>query len=221
MIENLYRFPKSAEYGKIIPKSKIYEHSSISSKLKELFVREVEKIVWSYKLSPQTINLEPTENVKEIQIITIYLKTSEISIEVLQSIDKAIPSPIIFEIIYNNKIKYIAAYKRPSLADKTKRVISSYLQSEWINDKSEKDELPVVFNLDSLYKIFLTELSCILIRDYEKLEDFFSRLDEINSKKKEAEKIEARMRKEKQFKVRVELNRKLNNLKIEISELKK
>jgi hypothetical protein len=41
----------------MLAKRKIYEHAAPTSKVKELFVAQVEKITWAYKLSPATINL--------------------------------------------------------------------------------------------------------------------------------------------------------------------
>ena len=53
----IYDFPKKTTYGKMMPKSKIYAFANPGTRVKELFAREVDKIIWSYKLSPQTLNL--------------------------------------------------------------------------------------------------------------------------------------------------------------------
>ena len=47
----------NAAFGRILPKNKIYEHAHPSTALKELFVRQVDQIVWKYKLAHETINL--------------------------------------------------------------------------------------------------------------------------------------------------------------------
>ena len=76
----LYNFPKQAAFGRKLPKSKIYEYASPTSKVKEMFVRQVEKIIWSYKLSPETINLPVKGGVQEIQVFTIVLKTETLDV---------------------------------------------------------------------------------------------------------------------------------------------
>jgi len=53
----LFNYPKAAAFERVLPKSKIYEHSKPSNAVKELFVKQVDKIVWQYKLAPETINL--------------------------------------------------------------------------------------------------------------------------------------------------------------------
>ena len=49
----LFDYPKKAAFGRVLPKNKIYEHGSPSAAVKQLFVRQVEQIVWQYKLAPE------------------------------------------------------------------------------------------------------------------------------------------------------------------------
>ena len=93
-----FDYPKSAAFGRVLPKNKIYEHAGANTALKDLFVREVDQIVWRYKLAPETINLSATKSVAEIQVFDISLKTRQLDEAVLRAIDKAIPFPLIFEL---------------------------------------------------------------------------------------------------------------------------
>ena len=81
----LFDYPTKARFGRKIPKSKLYENASVNTKLKDKFVNQIEKIVWQYKLAPETTNLGATDNVPEIQVFAIYLKGDEID-DVLQLI---------------------------------------------------------------------------------------------------------------------------------------
>ncbi|MBM9520758.1 DUF4391 domain-containing protein [Desulforhopalus vacuolatus] len=204
----------------MVAKGKIYEHAAPTKKVKELFITQVEKIIWSYKLSPATINLPESAGVKEIQIFSVSLKNGDLSHEVLQTVDKAIPSPILFELLFNGRTRYVGAYKRPNEADKSKWIISSYFQSAWIDDDAERVKLPVVLNMEALYQAFLTALSPLRFQKGENLNDMVVKIDLLGVKEREAEKIEKRMEKEKQFNRRVEMNRALNELNREIENLK-
>jgi len=216
----LYDFPKAATFGRMVAKNKIYEHASPNAKVKELFVQEVEKITWAYKLSPGTINIPAGEDVQELQIFVITLRTETLAQEVLQTIDKAIPSPILFQLNCNGKSRYMAAYKRVSEGDKNKWVISSYFETDWITDNSEKTELPIVLNMGVLYQTILKAIIPLPSRDTESLDGLVARVDLLRTKEREADKVGARIKKEKQFNRRVELNRSLNELKAEIDDLK-
>ena len=119
----LFAYPKQAEFGRVLPKNKIYEHSGANTRLKDLFVEQVEQIVWRYKLAPETINLPAKSGVPEIQVFAIQLKTSELHRDVLRCIDGAVQFPIIFELTQGQgaeaRTQVIAAYKRPSEIDAT------------------------------------------------------------------------------------------------------
>ena len=55
----LYAWPKQAAFGRVVPKSKIYEHASVSAALKERFVQQVEQINWAYKLARKRSICQP------------------------------------------------------------------------------------------------------------------------------------------------------------------
>lgn len=215
----LYEFPQKTEYGKILPKTKIYSYASPGSRVKDLFTRQVERITWAYKLSPKTINLSASGYVQEVQVIVIDLKSGALGHDVLAAIDKAIPSPIIFVLRYKNKIRYAAAYKRPSEADKSKRVISVYFESDWMKDDIERKPLPVAVNLKGLYHNLIRGLIPLASGNDESIDELIARVERIQMIQREAEKLEGRMKKEKQYNRKVELHSQFGNLKKEIEAL--
>jgi len=216
----LYDFPKKTFFGRVLPKSKIYEHASPTPSVKDLFIREVDKIIWSYKLSPETINLPAKGYVQEIQIFTIALKTGTLKHEVLQAIDRAIPSPIFFALSFEHKIRYIAAYKRRNEADQSKRVVSGYFETNWLPDDTGRVALPVVLDLGGLYHTLLRGILPLPSRQNETIDELVSRVEKLRLKEREAVKAEVRLKKEKQFNRKVEINAELRSLKQEIEALK-
>lgn len=188
--------------------------------MKNLFVQEVDKITWSYKLSPKTINVPACKAVREIQVITIELRTGSLKNEVLYAIDKAVPSQIIFELKFKNKIKYAAAFKRPSEADKSKWVTSCYFESDWMRCETTRQKLPVALDMGILYNSMLMNLIPCNALDNETLADLVTRMETLRLKENEAARVEARILKEKQFNRKVEMNRELNELKEDIRILK-
>jgi hypothetical protein len=215
----LFDYPKIAAFGRILPKSKIYEHASPSAAVKGLFVRQVEQIVWQFKLAPETVNLKPSRTVPEIQVFRIALKTGELKHDVLHCIDRAIPFPIIFELQYEEKIKVIAAFKRSSDADRSKWVVSDYFESAWLPTDSPRTPLPVVLDLDVLYAHMLTALMPFPGQPGEGLQACVERIEQIRSKQRELGKCEARLRKEKQFNHKIAINAELRDVKQELGRL--
>jgi hypothetical protein len=215
-----FAFPEKARVGRMVPKNRIYAHAASTTALKDLFVRQVDRITWAYKLSPETINLPPGKAVKEFQVFTVALKTGKLKEEILAAIDRAIPSPILFEVVYGPRLRYWAAYKRPSEADGSKWVISRYFSSEWLPREGETSPLPVALDLDALYHSLLKGLLPFSLRPEESMDDFVQRTDRIGVLEREAEKVALRLKREKQFNRKVEINRELKKLTREIQALK-
>ena len=217
----LYKFPENAYFGRVLSKSKIYEHAAPSSSVKKMFVGDVEKIIWSYKLSPETINLPAKGDTKEIQVFTIELKKGIMKYEVLQAIDKAIPSPIIYTLSYENKLQYAAAFKRQSESDKNKWVVSNYFETDWISADTGRVSLPVVLDLKALYHSLLKGIIPLPIRQNETTGELVLRAENLRIMEREAVKVEARLEREKQFNRRVEINAELRKLKKDIEETRR
>ncbi|NOX09592.1 MAG: DUF4391 domain-containing protein [Gammaproteobacteria bacterium] len=216
----LYDYPKQAGFGRIVAKNKIYDRVKPSRKIQEAFVSQVGKIIWQYKLAPKTTNLSETEKVKEIEVFEVVSKTENLDVNILRCIDKSIAHPIIFHLTYADKIKVIATYKRPGEADASKWVTSEeYFETDWLPAGIERQKLPVVLNLSTLYERILRELIPLKPRENESLESHIERMEQVIAKDKEAKKLEVRMNREKQFNRRVELNRTLNELKTGVRSL--
>ena len=215
----LFDYPKKAAFGRVLPKNKIYEHGSVSSAVRQLFVRQVEQIVWQHKLAPETVNLKASKAVPEIQIFSITLKGDELKPEVLRCIDLAIPFPIIFELRFDGKVKPVAAFKRPSEADASKWVISEYFDGDWAPGDTHRKPLPMVFDLETLYGHLLVPLMPYPARPGEDLQTRVDRMERICLKQRELDRCEVRLRKEKQFNRKVAINAELRDLKQELENL--
>lgn len=236
----LYHYPSTAKVDKIIPKNKLYQRGSANHRIERLFVEQVESIRWAYKLSPHTINLNDSETIKEIQIFSIVSRVERLDTEVLQFIDKLIPSPIIFEIVFEDKIKVIANYKRQSQADSQKFVLGKYYATDW-QDLTQREDLPIVFGIADLYEYFIERLllatneaspNVVLIPNIEtNLSKTTRKIDSIEEKIAHAEKValltkqinelQKRIYKEKQFNRQVEMNLQLQMLQKQLNELLK
>jgi hypothetical protein len=219
----LIAYPKQAAFGRVLPKNKIYEHSGANTRLKELFVEQVEQIVWQYKLAPETINLPARPGVPEIQIFSIQLKSTELHEDVLRCIDSAVQFPILFELNQGQgdqaKTQVVAAYKRPSEADASRWVLSSYFATEWIPAATARTSIPLALDMAHLYAALLQRLMPLPARPQEALPDWIARVELAASKRREVDKTQAKLAKEKQFNRKVEINATLRRLKTELEQL--
>lgn len=212
-------YPKQAAFGRTLPKNKIYEHSAANTRLKNLFVEQVEQIVWQYKLAPETINLPAKPGVPELQIFSIQLKTPELNLDVLRCVDGAVQFPIIFELSFDGRTQVIAAYKRPNESDASRLVLSDYFATVWLPSDIKRSDMPLALDLGGLYEQALHRLIPTPARPYESLSDLVARVELVAAKQRAVEKAASRLAKEKQFNRKVEINAHLRQLKNELEEL--
>ena len=138
----MFQFPKAAEFNGIVAKSKIYNFAKPSRRVKDRFVSEIEKIVWRFKLSPETTNLPARQGVEEIQVFEVSLKRPEPCDDLLRVIDRAIAMPIFFLLSHGDRIRTVAAYKRPSDSDSSKWVTGDYFSTAWLPHDTASIALP-------------------------------------------------------------------------------
>lgn len=235
----LYDWPRAAAFGRVISKNKIYEHAGANTAMKDLFVREVDQIVWSHKLAPETVNLAATKHVAEIQVFRITARTATLDREVLRAIDKAIPFPLIFEVAHGGRVRLAAAYKRPSEADSARWVVGDHFQGDWLPEDAARAPLPVALNMGALYERLLEPLvakqTARLVPGMGEapqtpfapaeadrtvsLEERIARAEVIERQVRAVERIKARLAREKQFNKRVAINAELRAAREELKRL--
>nr|WP_289109398.1 DUF4391 domain-containing protein [uncultured Halomonas sp.] len=219
----LYAWPKQAAFGRVVPKSKIYEHANVSTALKERFVQQVEQINWAYKLAPETVNLPATPAVTEIQVFCLSLKGDGLDQDVLKAIDRAIPFPLIFELVQGGRVKLVAAYKRPAQNPKSDAdisIVGNYLETNWCPRDTPRQSLPVALDMNGLYEQLLLHMMPIPARSEESLADAVGRVEQLRARQREIDKVAARLKREKQFNRKVEMNAELRRMKAELERLK-
>jgi len=215
----MFAYPKQAEYNRAVPKSKIYVHAKPSRRVKDLFVAQVGEILWKYKLSPETINLPARNGVNEIQVFEIALKTPDIDAVVLQTIDKAILFPLVFQITHAGKVRFAVSYKRPSEADASKWVIEASFQTEPQPVDAERPPMPVALDLAGLYEQIVRRHIPLPPRAGEEIAEHVARFKLLEAKKKMHRQVETQLAQERQFNRKVELNAQLRALTAELVSL--
>jgi hypothetical protein len=125
-----FNLPAQSFVNKFIPKNKIFGKVILNTKIRNEFTDKIQKITWKYKLSEETININKTDNIEEIQIFEIELKEQIIPKNILKIIDKIIPYPILYIFTYKNEFaygislkdenaqNYVKNYKLPKVNDK-------------------------------------------------------------------------------------------------------
>lgn len=218
----MFNLPKTTIVDKIIPKVKFYEKTKANSKLKQLFIDDIEQIIWKNKLSKDTINLDEGKKVKEIEIFEITLKHKDLSKDILKTIDKFIPYQILYILRFEDKIKFTIAYKDSNKNNENIMVVDSYYESDWINENECNINLNLINSLDYVYNELIKSF---IPREIPKnnidIKYIVQNEKEIQILEKEIDKLEKTLRKEKQFNKKVEVKKILREKIKQLQNLNK
>jgi hypothetical protein len=215
----MFQLPSSTLVNRRIPKNKFYEKLQANHQLRELFTDQVESIIWKHKLSKDTIRLEPKEDIEEIQIFEVHLKEKSYSLELLRSIDKAIPYPILHVLMVEGQGKLAIAYKERNQTDENRSVVRSYHETDWQPIESIKLDILQGLNLKAVYENIIRQLLPIKVKPEIELTAVLERQAQIDKLTQECERLESKIRAEKQFNRKVELNMELQRKRKELNQL--
>ena len=220
----LFAYPKNAAFGRMVSKEAIYRHSTLSGRVTELFVRQLERITSSYKLAPVTINLPATPTLPQIQVFSIQLRQEGCAPEILDAIDGAVQFPLLFELCYQNRVRGAAAWKRlaePPVAGAAtgKWIISSHFSGPWLAQDAPRTALPHALNLEALYAALLEPLLPLAARPGEALAERIARIETAKKLQLEIERCEKKLHNEKQYNKKITINQELRAVQARLSSL--
>lgn len=199
----MFNLPNSCLVNKIIPKKTFYDKINMPLNLKREFIDLIDKIIWMYKIAPETYEIPKTDKIEELQIFEIILKKREKPKKAISLISKLIPYRILFIIKYQNDFCY-----------------SIKVQEIYYSDWNEYIDFNFMFsNLELLYEDIVKKI----IKENNNTKSFQDIID-LNFRKRELEyqisQTQAKMNSEKQFNRKIEYNRELRKLLKEREKIK-
>lgn len=202
-----FDLPKSTIVNRFIPKNAFDEYTSSSQKKK--FTDTIDKITWFNKLSKDTINLDGSD-VKEIQIFEIKLKTKEKIQPLLNVMDKAIPYHIIFIITFDEEHYLSTSQKHKHINNENSAVVDWSFTSDWKPNTTKKIALNLKDSIDFIFTNFCSQISGFQSKN---IVDIIEKDSAKTKLKRQIEDLELKIKKEKQFNLKVEMNEILKELK--------
>lgn len=147
--------PASTVVNRFVPKEKFYSKTDVSPKVRQLFIGEIEKITWSNKIAPSTLNIS-SGKLLELQVFEVLLKSHDISELVLRHIDKHIPYPILFIIKRDTSVKAAISFKEQNQRVENNMKVDTYFSTAW----GTEINLQLKGNsVDSIYQNYLYQVA--------------------------------------------------------------
>ena len=174
---------------------------------------------WTNKLSVETINLEG-EDIKELQLFKIELKTFSSIPQVLEIIDRSIPYAIIFSVHFKDNMYLSTSAKHAHPLNENRAVIDWTFSTSWFkNNTITKYQLNLKRSLDAVYKDFCLQVSGKMQLQSKSLNVLVENEQQIHRLEKEIERLKSKIKKCKQFNQKVALNMELQGKERELEKL--
>ena len=198
----MFNLSKNTEMNKQLPKSRLFERLDLTSKQKSIIDKSISSLYIVNNISEKTISqIQSSDEVESLYFILANLKDDGDIKEVSEIIFKSIPQKIILILKYDNKYRLACFYE--------KIIISDYIDENYIINLEG-------LNLDKVYQNIVAKIGNITIKDDYTLKEQIEENDKIETINNEIKILENKCKNEKQFNKKVEINKKINELKKEL-----
>ncbi len=218
-VDNLLHFPIETIVDSVVPKTKFYRFMEVNPRMKMHFVNDVESIRWLYKLSPDTLNVTATDDMKEIEVFVATLKDGDCPTDLFTFIDTNMPRHLVFVLLYGNNCMLLINYKQWKDDTHTSFKITQMFASPWVATSSLKLQIEGQ-SLPRIYDNFVAQISGIGEHKAGCMEEIVALRQQIAKQEAELQKLEKRMRREPQVDVQMEMHKKVRQMRKQVADLK-
>lgn len=218
-MDNLLHFPTETIVDSIVPKIKFYRFMEVNPRMKAHFVNDVENIRWLYKLSPDTLNVTASDDMKEIEVFVATLKEADCPTDLFTFIDTNMPRHIVFILQYGDNSMLMINYKQWKDDTHTQFRITQMFASPWVPTSSLQLNIDGQ-SLPRIYDNFVAQISGIGEHKAGSMEDIVALRQKISKQETELQKLEKRMRREPQVDIQMELHKQVKAKRLELQQLK-
>lgn len=204
-------FPAATAVHKRMPKEAFYKHLALTKILKEKFITDVDRIFVENSLTKDNLNLAAESEIKEILLLSLFLKKQEIDTKIVEAVAKQNPHRLIFQLIYENS-RQLAIWHR------------KLYRTEWMT-LADMELRAQGFSLDEIWVSFIEQIA--IYEEHAKaakrlsIDERLAMQEEIIKLEKQIQKTEKDVWKEQQPKKRFELYQRWQVYKNKLEVLKK
>jgi len=213
----MLQLPKTTEVGIRVPKEKLYANCKLTMSQKRNIIDDILNIEWKNKLSCDTINIMPGKTFIEIEVFAVTLKSGKITDSHLKPIDESIPYPVVYIVHYDGKVQTWIAYKEKAKDGMLKTIC--FFHTDWQTEDDFTFDIQGI-TLDEVYENLIWQIADTSEWKRElTIRENIDRQTQRDKLKKRIATLESKMRREKQFNLKVEMNAEIKRMKQELKEI--
>ncbi len=209
-------FSEKTQLNKIMSKSNFLKMVNLNTVAKNEFNAKVERLYLANILRKDTINIEPGNKIKEINILEIHIKDKYISDNLIKCIDSALPRYLVYCLRYQEEAQLIISFKEKNNKSGKYSVVQLY-KTNW--EKYENLKLDINgLNLDTVYENFIVQIANgkIDVKYDLSVKDAVIKSIDIEKLNKKLIQLEKKIHNEKQYNKQLELKKELKLLKLQL-----
>ena len=191
----------------------------VNPRMKAHFVNDVESIRWLYKLSPDTLNVTASDDMKEIEVFVATLKDGDCPTDLFTFIDTNMPRHIVFILQHDINSMLLINYKQWKDDTHTAFKITQMFASPWVSTSSLRLNIDGQ-SLPRIYDNFVAQISGIGDHKAGSMEEIVALRQQIAKNEAELQKLEKRMRREPQVDVQMEMHKQVRQMRKQLAEVK-
>ena len=218
-MDNILHFPVGTIVDSVVPKTKFYRFMEVNPRMKSHFVNDVESIRWLYKLSPYTLNVTATEDMKEIEVFVATLKEADCPTDLFTFIDTHMPRHLVFILLHNDNCMLLINYKQWKDDTHTQFKMTQMFASPWMSTTTLQLQIDGQ-SLPRIYDNFVAQISGIGEHRAGSMEEIVALRQQIAKQQDELQKLEKRMRREPQVDIQMQLHKQVRQMRMQLAELK-
>ena len=210
----MLEFPASTIKGLRLPKESFYTHATMTPTVKRAMVDDIEQIVWSHTLTAETLNVNRSEKVRQIDVLTITLKKQDYNEKIFEVMEKTIPRHILFILRFMSECRLVIHYKEAYENVKGKyRIVETYT-TDW----QPEDAITLSISgldLERIYHNFVYQIAGNNLQKESgrEISKAVEQNQEVEKIKNKIARLETQMHTEVQFNIQLQLSAEIKELK--------
>lgn len=219
--------PQNSIFRQFIPKKQFYEHGDLTTTEKNLFVNNIERITLHAQLTRDNTNIpvykDDLRTYEEISVLLLELRSEDSLDRIVQIIMGTIPYPMIVVAKSLNKYCFFGAHQRDNSVEKSKIILEEIYHTDFLKenhnfiDKLDYQNLNKM-NFHVLYDEFIQNLIAYNLekRKIKQVDNQAEVLASIKEKEEKIHLLKNKLRKEKHFNKKMELNMQIKKIEQEL-----
>lgn len=222
--------PKENIYKQFVPKNQFYQHGNFNQSEKNIFINYIERITLYSQLTRANTNIniykDDVRTYEEVAIFLIQLRGKDNIDRIARLIMETIPYPMILIGQYENKYIFYGANQRDNKVDNTKIILDKIYNTGFIDKESKFVEKINYKNLSKVnfYEFYNDYINAIINFNLEKRnikvrENKEETLEKIEKLEEEIILLKNKMKNEKQFNKKMDINIKIKEKERKLKKL--